>query len=286
MASNPVSLRHQESQNTLPLLGLNNWSALDDIGRMDLSMLHDSYRNADPFPHLVLDGLFDADFLAMVENDFNVIDSASWRESRHRFQRKRGTVPDVVLPKASRHYFDQLASAPMLRFLSAVSGIKDLKADPTLYNGGLHQVPNGGCFELHVDFAFHPENRLKTRLVVITYLNNGWLADWGGGLELWSWRPRERHLSILPEFGRTLIMDVGPRNVHGHPHPIQTPDGRPRRSAASYFYTDRAPEDRTADVTGYVDRPDASINQRAIRLVHSKMPVGLARRARQIFGRR
>jgi len=270
----------------LPVLGAGDWCALDRIGTDRLAALRHAWQTADPFPHLVIDGLFDPGLLAGVERDFDAVNEADWRESRHRLQRKRGTTPGVTLPDAARHYFDQLAGAPMRRFLSAITGIESLSGDPDLVNGGLHQVPGGGSFELHVDFAFHPMDRRKTRLAMITYLNRGWLADWEGALELWSWKPRERRVSILPEFGRTLIMEVGPRNVHGHPRSVRTPDGRPRRSAAAYFYTERAREEPWKNVTGYIDRPDAPLDQRAIRFAQAALPSAIARGARRLFGRR
>ncbi len=57
---------------------------------------------------------------------------------------------------------------------------------------------------------------------------------------------------VQPEFGHTLIMPHGPASYHGHPTPMQTPDGRPRRSVAPYFYTSpivNAPsDDETASI--------------------------------------
>jgi hypothetical protein len=272
-----------------PSLGREGWTCLDGVDPRATSGLATKFRTARPFPHLVLDGLFDADLLREIAQSFGDVPAGSWGRSSHLLQRKLGTVANASLPPAAARYFENIHSAPMRRFLSRITGVEGLQADPTLRHGGMHEVPQGGSFELHVDFAHHPETLLRNRLVVITYLNEGWQADFGGQLELWSWKPRLHAASILPLLGRTIIMEVGPRNVHGHPTPVHAPDGRPRRSVAAYFYTERSPEEDGEggpDVTGYVDHPGARLDVRAVRLLQSILPHAVASRARGRFGRR
>ncbi|CAN5221162.1 hypothetical protein BH09PSE3_BH09PSE3_10340 [soil metagenome] len=83
-------------------------------------------------------------------------------------------------------------------------------------------------------------------------------------------------------------MEVGPRNVHGHPRSIVTPDETTRRSLASYFYTDgdTLSDGKVAAMTAYVDRPDAPFDQRLVRTVLSKLPAPALGAARRLFGRR
>jgi len=212
--------------------------------------------------------------LRQISNEFDEIQEEVWRRSKHRLQDKQGTTPGYALPETVNAYFHNLHDGPMVRFLSAITRINGLEGDDTLENGGLHQVPEGGRFDLHVDFARHPHRPLKTRIVVITYLNEDWVAEWGGSLELWQWRPRLPGPSIEPLFGRTLIMEVGPRNIHGLPAPVCAPDGLSRRSLTAYFYTPILPGEKheKARLTGYVDRPNASISQRLARLLASTLP--------------
>lgn len=270
-----------------PKLGQTDWHCLDLIEPEQLDRLRDAYRLAYPFPHLVLNGLFDPDMLRAISAEFDAMPEQDWRRSRHRLQDKQGTVPDYDMPAVSRAYFENLHDGPMARFLSAVTQIDGLEGDPSLENGGLHQVPEGGRFDLHVDFARHPRIPLKTRIVVITYLNEDWVAEWGGSLELWQWRPRLPGPSIEPLFGRTLIMEVGPRNVHGLPAPVCAPDGRSRRSVTAYYYTPITAGDHVDDrVTGYVDRPNASLGQRLTMLAASMLPRQAAAVARWLVRQR
>ena len=272
----------------LPILGSGgDWAALDAVGVAVTDRLAAAYAAASPYRHLVLDWLFDPELLRAIRDSFPDVPAEGWGTSRHPLQRKHGTVADVSLPPAARAYFDGLHGAPMRRFLARVTGIPDLLPDPSLLHAGLHEVPDGGRFELHVDFRHHPATQQRSRLVVITYLNEGWLADFGGALELWHWKPRTPARAVLPVLGRTIVMEVGPRNVHGHPTAVHAPDGRSRRSVAAYFYTEPEPDSSPvgADVTGYVDRPDASAGVRTLRFLHAATPHSLADQARRVLGR-
>ncbi len=273
---------------TLPTLGRGgDWSALDAVSVAVTDRLAAEYAAASPYRHLVLDGLFDPELLRAVRDSFPDVPAQAWGTSSHPLQRKHGTVADVSLPPAARDYFEGLHGAPMRRFLSRLTGIADLLPDPSLLSAGMHEVPDGGRFELHVDFLHQPKTLQRNRIVVITYLNEGWLADFGGALELWHWKPRALAATVLPVLGRTIVMEVGPRNVHGHPHAVHAPDGRSRRSVAAYFYTAPDPDAQaSAEVTGYVDRPGARLGVRALRLLHASTPRFLAGRARSVLGRR
>jgi hypothetical protein len=195
---------------------------------------------AAPFPHLVIDGLFPPDRLRPVAADFDAAPAGIWRNIQSGLQRKRATPPDSPLPASVQDYFNTLNSGPFIRFLSDITGIANLIPDPALHGGGMHEVGEGGAFEIHIDFEQHPRTFLNNRLVVITYLNDDWLAEDGGNLELWDTRPPRCAQSLAPIFGRTVILEQSRRAAHGHPQPIR--QGRKRRSVTAYFYTNgRAP---------------------------------------------
>jgi hypothetical protein len=218
---------------------------------------------ADPFPHLVFDNLFPIDCLRDVAHAFDLAHSLLWRKIQSGFQRREVSLPDTPLPDAVQEYFNIVNSGPFIRFLSDVTGIADLIPDPALYGGGMHQVSGGGTFEIHVDFEQHPHTLLKNRLVVITYLNEGWSEDDGGELELWRLKPRERATTVVPVFGRTVIMGQSKTAAHGHLQPIR--EGRTRRSVTTYFYTNGVLPLVTNDLlpTVYVQRKGQSMRQSA-----------------------
>ncbi len=189
-------------------------------------------RTAEPFPHLVVDGLFNSDLLSLVAEEFDAVD---WRAISGRHQNGLRSVERPTLGPASQLYFNTVYSGRFTDWLTKITGIDNLLTDPMLVDGGLHETVRGGAFDVHRDFQRHRKNGLRNEMVLITYLNETWQQEWGGQLELWS---KDRRISeISPLFGRTLLMIHGPNSFHGHPDPLRTPGDRPRRSVAAYFYT-------------------------------------------------
>jgi hypothetical protein len=248
------------------------WINFDRFTEADYEALGASYRQALPFPHLVLDDLFPAAALRTIAEDFNNLPSPDWREFRTALQNRRATVPGSHLPHTVQAYFNFLYSGPFLRFLSRITGINNLIPDPDLHGGGMHEVSAGGRFEVHVDFVKHPCTGLTNRLAVITYLNEDWSVEDGGALELWELNPPRCRATVPPSFAKTVIMEQSERAAHGHPSPVR--DGRLRRSVIAYFYTAEAARKTGSDMlaTTYVPHEDHSSQQRAELVLRRIMP--------------
>lgn len=208
---------------------LNNQQSVDE--------LRVSFLQAKPFPHLVLDGLIPEDSLNAVESEFDALDNSDLDHHLGALQRKAGTKTNIDLPALTQQYFNFIYSGPFLRFLRSVTGIANLIPDPSLFGGGMHETAHGGCFHVHTDFQKQPRTGLDNRLVLITYLNHDWQESFGGALELWQQNPPRCVVSIVPEFGRSILMAVSAQSAHGHPQPVVAPDGKGRRSVLAYYYT-------------------------------------------------
>ena len=207
--------------------------------------LRSLFDTAYPFPHLVIDNLFDPALLHGMLADYGRLSDEDWIKYDNANELKFGTRPNVRLGPGSQSYFDLIHRAKFTQFLSAITGIDALVTDPILRGGGLHEIPVGGKFKVHVDFTRHTDTQLDNRLVFITYLNEGWQEDWGGALELWT--PSECVEKVVPMFGRSILFSQTADSFHGHPDPVRTPDGRTRRSAAAYFYTNGRPDPTPAE---------------------------------------
>jgi hypothetical protein len=207
--------------------------------------LAENFRAASPFPHLVIEGLFAPRLLELVHADFDQLGWSNWVHYDNDHELKRGSLPNTRLGTATQLYFNTIYSGPFLDFLSRVTGVHGLITDPELHGGGLHEIPQGGKFSMHIDFNRHPVTRLSNRLVLITYLNKDWLPSYGSALEFWDFETRQRQLSITPTFGRTALFYQGSRSLHGHPDPVRAPNGRTRRSATAYFYSNGHAEEET-----------------------------------------
>ncbi len=245
----PAALRQAPLQDASPVQlpptytsdGLNEAMLSEEI----VESLRGRFDHAAPFPHLVIDGLFDPLMLERVAADYDRVRSEDWIKYETANEVKFGTRPNVRLGPGSQGYFDTIHRAKFTQFLSSVTGIQALVTDPMLRGGGLHEIPVGGKFKVHVDFTRHVDTKLDNRLVFITYLNKGWQPEWGGALELWT---RAACVSeVVPVFGRSIVFMHTADSLHGHPVPVDTPDGRTRRSVAAYFYTNGRPDPTPAE---------------------------------------
>ena len=202
--------------------------------------LHDQLMAAAPFPHLVLENLFHPALLELILEEFDMRADAGWCDVQSSYESTRRSTLGANLGPASQLYFDVVSAGWFTAWLSDVIGKPYLLPDPQRFGGGLHESRTGGSFAVHRDFNLHPHVGLKNEMVFITYLNRGWQREWGSTLELWDARKENCITRVMPEFGHTLLMPHGPASFHGHPEPLNAPDGRPRRSVAAYFYTSQA----------------------------------------------
>jgi Rps23 Pro-64 3,4-dihydroxylase Tpa1-like proline 4-hydroxylase len=206
--------------------------------RRDGRDLRAQYNSADPFPHVVIDGLFDDAALEAVLRDFPDPQSMPWmefdtpQEKKLGYSHERSNVSKIV-----RDFLNDMNSFEMLLWLEALTGIDGLIPDPYFGGGGLHQIESGGFLKIHADFNIHPKLKLDRRLNVLVYLNKNWREEYGGHLELWDRDRKTCRRRILPVFNRTVIFSTTDTSFHGHPHPLASPAGITRKSVSLYYYT-------------------------------------------------
>jgi hypothetical protein len=212
----------------------------------DPAALQPRYVAARPFPHIVLDGLFPDEVLDGVLADF-----PRPEEMRARFEnateKKLGYTDETPVRDRVREFLWTMSSAPVLRFLEALTGIEGLIPDPYFGGAGPHQILPGGFLKVHVDFNWHPLLKLDRRLNLLVYLNKDWREEYGGHLELWNGDVSRCEQKILPLFNRTVLFSTTDFSYHGHPTPLSCPEGRSRKSVSFYYYTNGRPaEERSA----------------------------------------
>lgn len=212
-----------------------------------LESLREKFANNTPFPHIVIEGLFSPRLLELMESEFDRLDWSKWRHFDNANEFKRGSMPNTRFGHATQLYFNTIHSSLFVNFIKTITGIEGLIPDPELYSGGLHDIPTGGKFAMHTDFNQHGVTKLDNRLVFITYLNKGWQSSYGGTLELWSVEDNQCKVEIEPLFGRSVLFLQSSKSLHGHPKPVNAPNGRPRRSAAAYFYSNGRSDGDSAD---------------------------------------
>jgi hypothetical protein len=205
--------------------------------------LHASYRDARPYPHVVIDGLLGEPHASSVARAFPPPTHPRWKRKDHVEQRARlGQLArtgfeDVAIEL--RWLLAELTGLAFVDFLAALTGRKDLITDPHFLGAGPTATLPGGHLALHADFNRDSARHLDRVLTAIYYLPATWDAAWGGELELWD-RARTRcEVSIAPVRDRLVVMAHGDDHWHGHPAPLRCPDGHVRAAVAAYYYAAR-----------------------------------------------
>lgn len=263
---------------------LNNLVEKHFLSDKVISKLSGELLNAKPFPYLVMDGLFSPELLELMNLEFDAVRWRQWKVTEHKREDRRGTLPDVDFGLASRLYFQTVYSSAVLSFLKKLTCIPDLVTDPSLLNGGFHEIPTGGQFDVHLDYTHHPITQLSNRMVLITFLNRDWKHEYGGQLQLWNGQTQKCEVEIVPEFGRTVLFLNGPDSYHGCPVPVAAPNGRTRRSAAAYFYSP-VKQEAPATYTSYMGNvAETKALMRTIRYFLPPVLVDGSRRLLQMLG--
>jgi len=210
----------------------------------DPAALRGGYPRTDPFPHAVLDGLFDDAVLDGVLADFPKPEETRWMRFDSPTEKKLGYYHEhSTITETVRAFLDALNGFEMLLWLEALTGIEGLIPDPYFGGGGLHQIEPGGFLKIHADFNVHPKLKLDRRINMLVYLNKDWREEWGGHLELWNPDMTACRQRIAPLFNRTVIFSTTDTSYHGHPHPLLAPPGVTRKSVSLYYYTVGRPEE-------------------------------------------
>lgn len=224
---------------------------------------HESYTQARPFPHVVIDDFFPEGVVAEVLKEFPSPSEIPWRRHEHAHSKKLATENEIQIGNFTRHFIAQLNSAVFVDFLEMLTDIEGLIPDPHLMGGGLHQIERGGYLGIHADFNVHPRLKLDRRLNLLLYLNKNWEEAYGGHLELWNREMTQCEKRLLPVFNRLVVFNTTDFSFHGHPLPLTCPPERARKSLALYYYTNGRPaEEVTAShSTLYQKRPQESLGE-------------------------
>lgn len=249
----------------------------------DTTRLADSYQSASPFPHIVLDNFLNKEAALQAMNEFSALDTQRWSSYVHVNERKTRNIDSISWGPILQMILEELNSAQFVQFLSHLTGIQGLFADPSLEGGGLHQSTNGGFLNIHTDFTVHPHHRNWSRQVnLLLYLTEDWQTKYGGDLELWTPDMKRCECSIAPLGNRVVIFTTSSDSFHGHPDPMSCPPGVARRSLALYYFKlEEHPIVRSTDYRGRPGERFRSILIYADKLIlHTydrvKRPLGLS----------
>jgi hypothetical protein len=246
-----------------------------------------AYATAKPYPHVVFDDFFDPEVVDTVLAEFPKPDQIRWQKFDNDREIKLASARDASFGPVTRMLFYHLNSISFLEFLSEVTGIPNLISDPGLDGGGLHQIVRGGKLGVHADFNKHHRYGLDRRLNVLLYLNKDWREEYGGNLELWDRDMKQCEARVAPLFNRVMIFGTTDFTYHGHPDPLQCPEGMTRKSMALYYFSNGRPAEEISGEHSTIFRARnqtdfrPTLAQRARLLARDLLPPLIARQFRR-----
>jgi len=225
-----------------------------------LTELHTAYRDANPFPHVVIDDFLTEQFAQRLVEQFPSFSRGNNRGDdgvagkKSTFENIRTLGPDFVALD------DVVKSRDFLKAIEAITGVPALIYDPYYLGGGTHENRDGQSLQAHVDFNYHPSEGWHRRLNLIVYLNRDWEQSWGGNLELYEnpYKDKRPKVVVPPVFNRCVIFGTSEVSWHGFDQIQLPPDKQQvsRKSVALYFYSKDRPQHEVAGkhTTHYVHR--------------------------------
>lgn len=214
-----------------------------------------AYQRAEPFPHAVIDNFLPEDVLLRVLEEFPEPEQADWVVYDNPAEKKLMGKDETQWGEQTRLLLYQLNSSVVVNFLEALTGIERIIPDPHFWGGGLHQIKRGGFLKVHADFNRHAKLDVDRRLNLLIYLNRDWKEEYGGHLELWNREMTQCVKKILPVFNRCVVFSTTDFSFHGHPDPVNCPEGQTRKSLALYYYTNGRPPEELSGVHSTLFRP-------------------------------
>jgi Rps23 Pro-64 3,4-dihydroxylase Tpa1-like proline 4-hydroxylase len=128
-------------------------------------------------------------------------------------------------------------STEFVKWLEELTGINGLIPDIHLHGAGYMRCGNGDSLKIHTDFNWQNDIKLNRVLNLAIYLNKDWKSEWNGDIQLWNKTNTECVKNYFPGWGNCIIWEYDERGFHGHPTPLNCPDGEYRDGFRLFYYT-------------------------------------------------
>jgi hypothetical protein len=222
---------------------------------------HAQYMAASPFPHAVFDNFLPPDVANKIYEEFPPADFKRYRKMTGMGHEKKLAKLEYThfegVSPFCRQILAEFNGMVFLQFLEKLTGIESLIEDASFKGGAFHQVLRGGSLGIHADFNRDKRRLLDRRINVLFYVNKDWQEEYGGNLELWDEKMKNRVVNVSPILNRCVIFSTTRTSYHGHPDPLACPEGMSRKSLAFYYYTNPDPNIKPEEPysTLWQDRP-------------------------------
>ncbi len=204
------------------------------VTSVDIGQHAVAFKEASPFPYLVIDNFLEPFLAECLLDDFPPI-TLMHRSHHYLFSNKCELSFWANTSESFHRLHACLSSHDFKSWLSKICD-EDLFLDPVYY-GELHQAQDGGYLDIHTDFNLHPRQETWVhRVTMLIYLNKDWQKNYGGELQLQD-RAMQTSTEIAPVFNRCVIMRSDNTTYHGYQR-LNLPPEISRKSILINFYTE------------------------------------------------
>lgn len=183
----------------------------------DLSEFKIEFKNAKPYPHIILDNFLD-------DNFFSNINTESFSIKKHRnehldtfLERNKSISKNVELSDEIKKIVEELNSDKFVKNLKKLTGMDEL-FQTSVGNTALsnyHEMYESGFVGTHVDHSSEPKTGCPHVLNILIYLTKGWDKSWGGSTILANKTGKKIEKIIDYTPNRAVIFLHTPFSFHG-----------------------------------------------------------------------
>lgn len=207
--------------------------------RTNAGSFHQQYMSGNPYPHLIIDNLFDPEILDRILEEFPTANNRDWYTWDTKHELKTTSKGIDGLSPFTQLFCMWLSTSEVITEIKKITGLDNdnIVADPMYHGAGLHEMYRDGWLEIHADYTKHYYLPMLRRLNLITYLNKDWEDSWGGELELHDYKDSNHKAVCTPYFNRTIIFPTTAQTLHGVPKKLSCPPNRSRKLISVYYWT-------------------------------------------------
>lgn len=208
------------------------------IDSYDVEEMRSQFLSGDPVPWINVPEFLNPDMVLKLKGELDY--EYKNNKDKHKIFTRAGSNMFEIL---NNHEFDEarkltsiVHSPRFMDFLEEVTNIKGLISDPHLVGAGYMRCGRGDSLQIHTDFNWNDKLYLHRALSVVFYLDPVWDESWNGDLQLWDKERKGKVNSIFPSNGNMAIWKYDKLGYHGHPNPLDCPEGFYRDGYRFFFY--------------------------------------------------
>lgn len=141
----------------------------------------------------------------------------------------------------------------VMEIIEKITGIDKQIGDPSFYAGGLSSMSQGHFLDPHIDNSHEATRKAYRRLNLLYYVTPSWKEEYGGHLELWDRKVRNK-VTIHSLFNRLVLMETNALSWHSV---SKVNVNKTRNCVSNYYFSYESPTGEDYfHITKFAARPE------------------------------